>query len=68
MLDPRVSFVDEPPEIDLHWRALTQRQSHSTNVWSDAWLAAFAVAADLNLVTFDRGFTAFGDLRLTLLS
>lgn len=35
--------------------------------WTDAYLAAFAVAGDLEFVTFDRGFRQFDGLNLTLL-
>lgn len=39
----------------------------SPGLWTDAYLAAFAQAADLMLATFDRGFRRFVDLRLVLL-
>jgi predicted nucleic acid-binding protein len=36
-------------------------------LWQDAYLAAFARAAKLHLVTFDGGFRQYEGLRLTLL-
>ena len=43
--DPRVSFFDEPADLELFWREYTQHQSFSPKVWNDAFLAAFARAA-----------------------
>ena len=65
--DDRIAVVEEPSAIDAAWRGFTQRQSFSTNVWTDAYLAAFAMAADMKLVTFDKGFTQFKGLRVTIL-
>jgi toxin-antitoxin system PIN domain toxin len=53
--DSRVTFVDEPSEIDLRFRALTRRRQPATRDWADSFLAAFAAAGHLTLVTFDRG-------------
>jgi len=38
------------------------------NFWADAYLAAFAKTANLELITFDKGFAQFAGLRLTILS
>jgi hypothetical protein len=54
--DPRVVFAEEPEGIESLWRTHTQMRSSSPKVWNDAYLAAFAQAADFELVTFDRGF------------
>jgi len=40
--DPRVSYIDEPAGLEQRWRAYTEKESHSPNVWNDAYLAAFA--------------------------
>ena len=53
--DPRVTFVDEPPEIEPRFRSLTRRRQPATKNWADSFLAAFATAGHLTLVTFDRG-------------
>lgn len=66
--DPRVDFVEEPIGIERFWRDYTSQASHSTNVWSDAYLAAFARAGECTLVTFDGGFVQFADLDHTILS
>ena len=67
-LDPRVAFSAEPPGVETYWRAYTQRESFSPKVWSDAFLAAFARAGNLQVVTFDQGFSQFADLACSILS
>lgn len=66
--DFRVSFAEEPDELESYWREYTQRQSFSPKVWNDAYLAAFARAAGLELITFDKGFAQYKNLSCTILS
>jgi len=66
LTDPRVVFSEEPAGIETHWRAYTRRRTFSPNLWSDAYLAAFAKAASLELVTFDKGFAQFKGLRCVM--
>jgi len=66
--DERVVFLEEPKDIDIAWKAFTQLRSFSTNVWADAYLAAFAKTIDLELITFDKGFSQYKGLRYTILS
>ena len=66
--DPRVAFSQEPAGLEPAWRGYTQRQSFSPKVWSDAFLAAFAEAASLALVTFDRGLAQYQNVNCTILS
>ena len=56
--DPRVTLVDEPPEIETPFRVLTRLRQPATKDWADSFLAAFATAGQLTLVTFDRGLRA----------
>ena len=56
--DPRVNVVDEPAEIEARFRALTRLRQPATKDWADSYLAAFATAGELTLVTFDRGLRA----------
>jgi uncharacterized protein len=56
--DPRVMFVDEPPEIEARFRSLTRRRQPATKDWADSFLAAFAAPGQLTLVTFDLGLRA----------
>ena len=53
--DPRVEFVGEPVEIETRFRGLTRLRQPATRDWADSYLAAFAAAGQLTLVTFDRG-------------
>lgn len=65
--DERFCFIHEPEAIDPAFRRFTQTATVSPKVWADAYLAAFAFAARLRLVTFDRGFHQFGELQIVLL-
>jgi uncharacterized protein len=66
--DPRIAFADEPPGVEPLWRGYTQRGSFSPNLWNDAYLAAFARAANFELITFDKGFSQYADVKCTILS
>lgn len=67
MSDKRVTFEGEPPAVEAAWRQLTGEESFSAKTWNDAFLAAFANTAALELVTFDRGFQRYPGLSLRLL-
>ncbi|MEZ6128612.1 MAG: TA system VapC family ribonuclease toxin [Planctomycetaceae bacterium] len=66
--DGRIELIGEPANVEGCWRRFTNRASRSTDAWSDAWLAAFAVSADVEFVTFDRGFSQYSGLRAQILS
>ena len=66
--DPRIAYAEEPDEVETRWREYTQRRSFSPKVWSDAYLAGFARAASLELVTFGKGFKQYKGLRCTILA
>ena len=68
MADSRLAFALEPPGLDHLWRRLTLMESYSSKVWNDAYLAAFAMAADLTLVTFDKALGSLPDLSCLVLS
>lgn len=55
--DERIGFLDEPSEIEAAFRGLTQSGQAAPKDWADSYLAAFAGAAHLTLVTFDRAFS-----------
>ena len=52
--DPRIRFLQEPPGLAPLWIAMSKRDDHSHKLWTDDYLAAFAQAAQADLVTFDR--------------
>jgi len=66
--DPRISCAAEPGSVESHWRTFSQGNTFSPNVWTDAYLAAFSVASNYELVTFDSGFTRYAGLSLTILT
>lgn len=65
--DTRVTFATEPPDIEAHWRDATRHNFTGPNFWTDAYLTAFAAAADMTIVTFDRALTRQRQARVRLL-
>jgi uncharacterized protein len=63
-LDDRVVFLDESPLLEPVFRRLTRSSKAELGTWTDAYLAAFAIAAQVSFVTFDRGFSRYEQLRL----
>ena len=53
-----VAWRDEPATITSLWPRLAACSTPSPKVWMDAYLAAFAIAAGLTMVTTDRDLTA----------
>jgi uncharacterized protein len=66
--DSRIVFMKEAEGLENYWRTYTWRRSFSPQVWSDAYLAAFARAASFELVTFDKGFAQYKNLKCKVLS
>jgi len=66
--DPRISFAQEPLLLETAWRNYAQGRGFSPNVWSDAYLAAFALTGGYEVVTFDQGFAQFANLKVTILT
>jgi toxin-antitoxin system PIN domain toxin len=52
--DDRVGFLPEPGGLDRGLKDLTRSRHASPKAWADAYLAAFASAAGLKLITFDK--------------
>ena len=52
--DPGNRMMDEPPALDPLFRERTNSKETATKQWADGYLAAFAEAAHLTLVTFDK--------------
>lgn len=63
---PQVDVIDEPPELDRHWRQLGAIEQSAPKRWMDAYLAAFAMAAGVLLVSLDRDFSHFEQQGLTV--
>lgn len=62
--DERVIFVTEPQEVDRMFREKAVGRIASPKLWADAWLLAFALAAEGVLVTFDKALAPRGALCL----
>jgi hypothetical protein len=65
--DERFDFSTEPMDLEQHLRRYTAGGRISPKLWQDAYIAAFARAAKLQLVTFDGGFQQYEGLHLNLL-
>ncbi len=59
-----VDYLPEPEGVGQVLRGHTRSEDASSSLWTDAYLAAFAQAADLRLATFDRGFQRVSGLVL----
>ena len=68
LADHRFRFADEPDGFEAQFRGLTTPFAHHPKSWQDAYLAAFALATDVELVTFDTGFRSFPNLRHRILA
>jgi len=52
--DDRIGFADEAAGLDPIFRSLSGSRLAAPTDWADSYLAAFAIASQLSLVTFDR--------------
>ena len=62
-----VHLLDEPAGVDRRLAGWCARGRSSPGFWSDAYLAAFALAGRHRFATFDRGFLRFDGLDVLLL-
>lgn len=62
-----VVTLPEPAGCEAILDGWVQRGTLLPRLWTDAYLAAFALAGGLRLVTFDRDFSRFNGLDLLLL-
>ena len=61
-------FVQEPDGIDEQLLGYASHKDSAPKRWMDAYLAAFAKAGKIPLVSFDRAFETFKGLDLQLLT
>ena len=64
---PEVRLFTEPDGLEEVWRQFCNTARSTPNLWTDAYLAAFAKCAGLRLVTFDKGFKRFEGLHCLIL-
>ncbi len=60
---PQVKFLAEPVNLEQHLAALTLPTAVPNRLWTDAYLAAFALAGNCRLVSFDSDFQRFAGLK-----
>jgi hypothetical protein len=66
--DERFRFASEEPSgLDVAFERFMIGRAFSPRLWTDAYLAAYAHAARLSLVTFDRSFRGFPGLMCDVL-
>lgn len=67
---PQILWLDEPEGFSNLWQSLACLSSASPKVWTDAYLAAFAIGHDMDFVTLDSDFKSFekDGLKLKLLT
>jgi uncharacterized protein len=59
---PIVLFLPEPAELDSTFSSLTEGPDFPHRLWTDAYLAAFAITSGCRLVSFDADFSRFPQL------
>ena len=67
LADSRIRFAPEPVDLEGLWHKLTSQDKSPPKVWTDAYLAAFAAAAGMQLVTLDRAVLSFAADALLLI-
>jgi toxin-antitoxin system PIN domain toxin len=65
--DERAVLLHEPDGLDEVLKKFVSSCATTPNLWTDAYLAAFAAVAGLKLVSFDHGFAKFSGLDFLLL-
>ncbi len=61
---PEIAFLSDPPQLHDRLRQLSQSVNLGPALWTDAYLAAFAMAGGYRLVAFDADFRRFPGLDL----
>lgn len=59
---PEIAFLPDPSGLDEQFRRLSRSVNLGPALWTDAYLAAFAMAGGYRLVAFDADFRRFPDL------
>jgi len=57
--DSRIRFLPEWPALDAVFKEYSNIRQPATNLWGDAYLAAYATVNGATLATFNRGFSKF---------
>lgn len=65
---PIVSVLPEPAGVESTFSTLTESPDFSHRLWTDAYLAAFAITSGCRLVSFDADFSRFPQLNFLRLN
>lgn len=65
--DDRIRFMSEPLGIETAWHGLTASGQQGANLWTGAYLQAFARLSGAQVVSFDRGFSQWSELKALIL-
>ena len=65
---PNIQFLAEPAGLEVHLQTLTAQAAFSHRLWTDAYLAAFALAGGYRIASFDAVFARFPGLNFLHLS
>lgn len=59
---PTIRWLPEPPGLDDRYCALSCAPGFVNHLWTDSYLAAFAMLGQLRLVSLDNDFSRFAGL------
>lgn len=59
--------ASEPANVEAPWKQFTHGRQFTPKLWNDAYLAAFALSGNLELVTFDKAFRQYPNVACTIL-
>jgi uncharacterized protein len=66
--DERMEFAAEPLTLDAAFPRMLRYATPTNKLVGDAYLAAFSIAGQMRLSTFDKGFSQFRGVDLDLLT
>ena len=61
-IEAHVAFVQDSPEVDAEFMALSCATDFPHHLWTDSYLAALARFKDCRIISFDADFKRFPDL------
>ena len=64
---PSIRLLQEPTGTQDRLKSYGKSNTKSPQLWTDTYLASFAIAGNLTFATFDKGFRKFKDLNWVLL-
>ena len=62
-VEARVGFLEDSPEVDVEFMALSRRAGFPRHLWTDSYLAALARSSSCRIVSFDADFNTFPNLK-----